>query len=170
VSFLTYLFLTGTSASDVHFQAFLLEGIARWNENRMRAAVLSKSSIERCHDDQLKAAHSQLATQLFGQPTVEHHPPMKYTGELFGIEYLNSQTGQSLKLVKSDSDDEEEDEIDEELEELDEGIADIEDLTVSVDVYEDITETFNEQTAETAGPSAATQSSSDTETVSITVL
>ncbi|XP_065910925.1 uncharacterized protein [Dysidea avara] len=36
----TYLrFIPGSSASDVHFQAYLLEGLARWNQARTLAAA-----------------------------------------------------------------------------------------------------------------------------------
>ena len=41
--FLMLLVLVGTSASDVHFQAYLLEGLCRWNADRATAAVTSST-------------------------------------------------------------------------------------------------------------------------------
>ena len=39
ISFAIFRFIPGTSASDVHFQVYLLEGLSRWNQARERAAV-----------------------------------------------------------------------------------------------------------------------------------
>lgn len=38
--------LVGTSASDMHFQAYLLQGLSRWNADRAAAAVTSSPSPE----------------------------------------------------------------------------------------------------------------------------
>ena len=35
-----FLFISGTSASDVHFQAYLLDGLMRWNADRASAGVI----------------------------------------------------------------------------------------------------------------------------------
>ncbi len=40
-------FIPGTSASAVHFQAYLLEGLTRWNAARASAAHPAPSSIPR---------------------------------------------------------------------------------------------------------------------------
>ena len=32
-------FIPGTSANDVHYQAYLLEGLTRWNQARALAAI-----------------------------------------------------------------------------------------------------------------------------------
>ena len=34
-----FRFIPGTSASDVHYQAYLLEGVTRWNQARALSAV-----------------------------------------------------------------------------------------------------------------------------------
>ena len=34
-----FSFIPGTSASDVHYQAYLLEGVTRWNQARALSAV-----------------------------------------------------------------------------------------------------------------------------------
>ena len=126
----------GTSANDVHFQAFLLEGIYRWNENRMSAAGLEGSGFERCYDSRLKQC-SQLATALYGQSFVAPSRPMQYTGELFGIDYLFHQTGQSFHLPSAETFDDDDDIELEESQELDDGFHDVEDLTVPVDYIDE---------------------------------
>ena len=126
----------GTSANDTNFQAFLLEGIYRWNENRMSAAIQEGSGFERCYDARLKTACSNLSTALYGKSFVAPSRPMRYTGELFGIEYLFSQTGQTFHLPSADTDEEEDVEL-EESQELDEGFHDVEDLTIPVDYIEE---------------------------------
>ena len=121
----------------MHFQAFLLEGMARWNDQLMTAAVRS-APTESCYDDKLKAAHSHLVEKLYGQPA-SHQPALKYTGELFGIEYLYRQTGQSLNLVKTDTDSESDDDEDwvEDADD-DEGFVETEDLTIPVEFSHDV--------------------------------
>ena len=36
---MNFRFIPGTSASDVHYQAYLLEGVTRWNQVRALSAV-----------------------------------------------------------------------------------------------------------------------------------
>ena len=36
---MNFRFIPGTSASDVHYQAYLLEGVTRWNQARALSAV-----------------------------------------------------------------------------------------------------------------------------------
>lgn len=38
-------YIPGTSASDVHFQAYLLEGLMRWNDDWMESTIKGASSI-----------------------------------------------------------------------------------------------------------------------------
>ena len=47
-------FIPGTSASDVHYQAYLLEGIVRWNSSRATAAVDSVPGSLRTFDSKLQ--------------------------------------------------------------------------------------------------------------------
>jgi len=63
--------------------------------------------------------------------------PMQYTGELFGIDYLLSQTGPSFHLPSADTFEDEEDTELEESQELDEGFHDAENLTVPVDYIDE---------------------------------
>lgn len=106
---------------------------------------------------------------------------MKYTGELFGVEYLYNQTGKSLSMVKSDTEveDEEGDEEEVDDDEVDEGVGDeIEDLTVSMDVnimetltpvdhtQEIVIDTEPQPSTSTARSPSPSESSSDTDIVS----
>ena len=102
----------------------------------MAAAVTEGTGFERCYDDRLKAACSQLATELYGQSFVEPSRPVTYTGELFGIEYLYSQTGQSFSFPSADKYEAEDVDV-EESEEQDEGFQDVEDLTVPLEYVDE---------------------------------
>jgi len=130
-----FLFAAGTTASDAHFQAFLLEGIARWNDNRTADAVAESTVAERCYDDKLKAAHSRLSTKVFGESSVAAPATLRYTGELFGVEYLYSQTGRAFQLPKVELDDTDLDELD--VVQQDEGFEDVDDLTVPLPTVDD---------------------------------
>ena len=46
-------FIPGTSASDLHYQAYLMEGLARWNQDRATAAVNSAPGGIRTFDHRL---------------------------------------------------------------------------------------------------------------------
>jgi hypothetical protein len=118
----------------------------------MAAAVEGSTADNRCYNDRLMAAHHQLSQQLYGQSPVANPPPMRHTGELFGIEYLYSQTGHSFELFKPDADDvdvaqETDDMQDEDLTQDDEGFDEVVDLTVGLD--------FDEPAPVDSGPSTA---------------
>lgn len=56
-------FIPGTSASDVHYQAYLLDGLVRWNTERARAAYTiaePQSSTPRTFDLELQAKVSNM--------------------------------------------------------------------------------------------------------------
>ncbi|XP_042627584.1 uncharacterized protein LOC109091091 [Cyprinus carpio] len=132
-------FIPGTSASDAHFQAYLLEGLMRWNDDRMEDVIKGASSI-RSYGSAMKEAVDQLSRTVLGKPWDERYrPPGAYTGELLGMEYLYSQTGKTLTPVLQNP--EEEDRLVEEVDDQDlqdEGFeeASMEDITVPV-LYED---------------------------------
>jgi len=74
--------------NDVHFQAYLLEGVSRWNEDRAAAAAVSSdtSTTSRTYSDVLRAAVNQLIDQLLGERIDSgFHPAKLYTGK-----HLNS--------------------------------------------------------------------------------
>ncbi|CAB1441186.1 unnamed protein product [Pleuronectes platessa] len=89
-------FIPGTSANDLHFQVYLLEGLVRWNEDRARAAVAgnARRSTARCYNARLLSSVNRLSKKFMGITLVENFTqPWEYTGELIGLEYLYSQTG-----------------------------------------------------------------------------
>ncbi|GFO12069.1 hypothetical protein PoB_003857400 [Plakobranchus ocellatus] len=96
-------FIPGESASCANFQAYMLEGIVRWNEDRHSAALSEKTSL-RCYSYELQNSVSRAAAPLQLDPGVNLKQPARYTGELIGVEYLLAQTGQPmgpLRLVES---------------------------------------------------------------------
>ncbi|XP_048840307.1 uncharacterized protein LOC125713326 [Brienomyrus brachyistius] len=90
-------FIPGTSASAENFQAYLLEGLVQWNEDRAAAAVDRPRQVLHCYSGQLQHSLIQLSQQLLGFKLVEDYTELgEYTGELIGVEYLYSQ--QCLEL------------------------------------------------------------------------
>lgn len=64
--FLPLFPITGTSASALHFQVYLLEGLVRWNENRARAAVEdAQRSPLRCFNARLQHSFNQLTQEFW---------------------------------------------------------------------------------------------------------
>ncbi|XP_068221042.1 uncharacterized protein [Palaemon carinicauda] len=110
----------------MHFQAYLLEGLSRWNEDRANAAVEMDvspySTSMELYSGLLKAATNDLSHRVFGKPI---HPsycaPRQYTGELIGIEYLYSQTGEALQDLTLDPDSEEARDLEDFSDDEDEG-------------------------------------------------
>ncbi|XP_041951282.1 uncharacterized protein LOC121711602 [Alosa sapidissima] len=132
-------FIPGTSASDAHFQVYLLEGLMRWNDDRMEDAVKGASSI-RSYGSALREAVDQLSRKVLGRCWDErYHTPGAYTGELLGMEYLYNQNGKTLTAVLQNP--EEQDRLVEQVNDediQDEGFEEelTEDITVPV-LYED---------------------------------
>ena len=72
---------TGTSANDLHFQAFLVEGLVRWNRDRELAAITSTDSAPCCYDSELSSAVNHLSEQILGKKLhLTFKGPNKYTG------------------------------------------------------------------------------------------
>ncbi|XP_030216065.1 uncharacterized protein LOC115546731 [Gadus morhua] len=127
-------FIPGESANPWHFQAFLLEGLVRWNEDRAASAAQEGRPLLRTYSGPLQHSLDQLSQRVLGSSLVrDYTKPREYTGELIGIEYLYSQTGRVLQDVSLDPDvpdagpppTEEDDE-------LAEGRHELEDLTLHV--------------------------------------
>jgi len=108
-------FIPGTSASAINFQAFLLDGMTRWNSARATDPLqMPKDYNVRSFDNRLQAKINALSTSVFGEPMLSNcHPPAKYTGELIGVEYLFRQTGEQFSCKEENLD-----------EEIDNGFAD----------------------------------------------
>ncbi|XP_026185340.1 uncharacterized protein LOC113143926 [Mastacembelus armatus] len=75
-------FIPGNSASALHFQVYLLEGLARWNENRARAAVEGAPRTRtHCYNAtaQLRPAHPGVRGSHHGRKLHQAH--REYTGK-----------------------------------------------------------------------------------------
>ena len=61
---------------------YLLEGLARWNENRGRAAVEGgPRAALRCYSARLQHSFNELASEVNGvQPVDDFTQPREYTG------------------------------------------------------------------------------------------
>ncbi|XP_056277468.1 uncharacterized protein LOC130198340 [Pseudoliparis swirei] len=93
-------FIPGTSANALNFQLYLLEGLNRWNQDRATAAVTSKPSSFLTYAGDVTHCVNTNTLKVFGRAFVPtFRPPSKYTGELIGVDYLLSQTGQPLKIL-----------------------------------------------------------------------
>ncbi|KAK9518579.1 hypothetical protein VZT92_023881 [Zoarces viviparus] len=105
-SFHLHRFIPGTSASAMNFQLYLLQGLTRWNEDRGRAAVEGgDSQQQRSYSSQDLDTVNQLAQHLYGTRLVDSFTRIReYTGELIGVNYLFSQTGQVLQELPDDPD------------------------------------------------------------------
>ena len=94
---------SGTTASDTHFQAYLLDGLKRWNDDRMnqqsdKPSTISYSGLERY-------AVNELSQSVLNERLIpEFRPPRKNTGEKIGVEYLLSQTGKVFQDIISSTD------------------------------------------------------------------
>ena len=111
-------FVPGTAAGAVNFQAFLLEGLTRWNAARATAAIQSsqKESLG-TFDTRLKDKVNALSQSIHGKAAFPlYNPPSQYTGELFGVEYLYDQAGFQLYTTEENLD-----------KDIDEGFKDVED-------------------------------------------
>ncbi len=84
MKFLCGLFLfcfefTGTLASGTFFQAHLLDGLARWNENRAVAATTDEQQPH-SYNHLLRHAVNTLAEEVLGKKVIPYVGPRKYTG------------------------------------------------------------------------------------------
>ena len=89
-------FVPGTSANAVYYQAYLLEGLTRWNADRASATRLETEAQkqQRCYDDRLMHRCNELASSL-EMPAVlpDYIHSAEYTGEpirLFNIKNMPS--------------------------------------------------------------------------------
>ncbi|XP_032362981.1 uncharacterized protein LOC116674902 [Etheostoma spectabile] len=105
------MFLTAwTRASALHFQAFLVDGLVRWNEDRAAAAAPPVAAEERVgplhsYSGHLKHVLNLKSQRVLGLPMVKDYTkPAEYTGKLIGVEYLYQQTGRVLEVVSLDPD------------------------------------------------------------------
>ncbi|XP_076460320.1 uncharacterized protein LOC143293387 isoform X2 [Babylonia areolata] len=90
-------FIPGDSTNDVHYQAYLVEGLARWNQDRASAALEGGRGQPRTYSGKLKQVISKLSTDVLGKNMLPlFKAPRAYTGEKMGYEYLLSQNAESI--------------------------------------------------------------------------
>ncbi|XP_071827724.1 uncharacterized protein [Apostichopus japonicus] len=98
-------FIPGTTANAMHFQAYLLEGIVRWNEDRAFSALQSSGARTHCYNSELRHEVNRVNKIVYGTTFDQiYQDPARYTGEKIGIEYLYSQTGKNWKSARLDPD------------------------------------------------------------------
>ncbi|RVE59135.1 hypothetical protein OJAV_G00200930 [Oryzias javanicus] len=87
------MFITGTLASDVFFQAYLLDGLARWKEERAVAATTDEQ--QPCsYNHLLRRAANSLSEEVLGKETVPYTDPRNTQVNFLGWSPFTS------KLVK----------------------------------------------------------------------
>ncbi|KAL1269406.1 hypothetical protein QQF64_031695 [Cirrhinus molitorella] len=86
----------GTSASDLHFQMYLIEGLVQWNEARAVAAVEGGSRRDICYGGQLQRYANMLSQQFMGLNLAEDYTALaNYTAEDIQPPGLSSDTAKS---------------------------------------------------------------------------
>ncbi len=104
----------GSSANESHLQAYLIEGLVRWNADRAADWNNDKTSSSlRTFDVETQSELNSLKEDLFGAP---HDPsycaPSSYTNELFGVDYLRAERNEGtlstvdLEILEKKMDDE----------------------------------------------------------------
>ena len=89
-------FIPGKCANAVHFQAFLLDGLSRWNTAR-KDAVEDLSLVDvRTFDQELTTKFDGLHDKLFGNRLLCKHLPSSEINEYIGMEYLFHQCGKTF--------------------------------------------------------------------------
>ena len=75
-------FFSGSTASDTHFQAYLLEGLKRWNEDRDRQKLKETQKISTSYSGVLRHAVNELSLQVLSKKIVtDFVPPRKFSGK-----------------------------------------------------------------------------------------
>ena len=75
------------------FQPYLIEGLARWNLQRSEDSTSTKSNVRSFN---ISVTHNlnSLSSAIHNEPSLSSFKtPTAYTGELIGMEYLRTQTG-----------------------------------------------------------------------------
>ena len=121
----------------MHFQAYLLEGLMRWNADRASDAVSTTTKGPETYSGALYHSLNALSDDVLGKKINPDVPNIGiYTGECIGVEYLFKQTGEVLKEDNLEEEEEEVQQPDEEPlsdvdhEQLDEGFEETDDETI----------------------------------------
>lgn len=87
--FISFLVFQGISASAMHFQAYTLEGLLRWNANRASDAVSSSTKGPETYSGALYHSLNELGDDVLGK---DINPDVAnvgiYTSECIGVEYV----------------------------------------------------------------------------------
>ncbi|XP_070410080.1 uncharacterized protein [Nothobranchius furzeri] len=83
-------FIPGTLASDIFLQAYLLDGLARWNEDRSMSA--EGRSEPDSYSGLLRHAATQLSQEVLGKSCVNYTGPQAYTGVLAELMHESEET------------------------------------------------------------------------------
>ena len=77
------------------FQAYLREGLARWKLQRSEDSMERVGGkVTRSFDISLKHRMNALSSAIHNEPALSNFcTPPSYTGEIIGVSYLRSQTG-----------------------------------------------------------------------------
>ena len=76
------------------FQAYLIEGLARWNIQRSEDSKVGAAKVPRSFDISLKHRLNALSTSIHNEPALPSFcTPPACTQELIGMSYLRSQNG-----------------------------------------------------------------------------
>ncbi|KAJ8034188.1 hypothetical protein HOLleu_20922 [Holothuria leucospilota] len=75
-------FIPGTTANDMHFQAYLLEGIVRWNEDRAFAALQTSTPRTHSYNSELRHEINRVNKIVYGSTVDEtYQDPGRFTDE-----------------------------------------------------------------------------------------
>ena len=83
-------FIPGTSANGINFQAYLLEGLSRWNQKRKDGVEKMMGDL-RCFDSELIVKLNNLHLDVHKTSYNNQTPPNQVNDELIGIDYLTDQ-------------------------------------------------------------------------------
>ena len=76
-------FIPGSTANDTTFQAYLLEGMVRWNQDRGAKAVEGQPPAERTYNSALQNEMNRLTTVVYGEALFPNYQaPRAYTGKI----------------------------------------------------------------------------------------
>ena len=76
-------FIPGSTANDTTFQAYLLEGMVRWNQDRGAKAVQGQPPAERTYNSALQHEINRLATVVHGEALFPNYQaPRAYTSKI----------------------------------------------------------------------------------------
>ena len=89
-------FIPGQRANAINFQAYLIDGLARWNTARMDSVEVKSLETLRSFDVELVTVFNHMHLGVYRKPFNERPAPNQPTSEAIGVEYLFRQTNQVL--------------------------------------------------------------------------